>query len=76
MQWNFEGENKDPDSQEFQKWVKNQLPDLCNNGSQEVVKLYRRRLSIVIMYSQIWLNILMERMTTNLATSQFSIKKH
>jgi hypothetical protein len=40
MQWNFAGEKKkDPDSQEFQKMRKYQLPDLCNNGFQEVVKL-------------------------------------
>jgi hypothetical protein len=33
------GKKKDPDSQEIKKMSKYQLPDLCNNGFQEVVKL-------------------------------------
>ncbi len=73
MQWNFAGEKKkDPDSQEFQKMRKYQLPDLCNNGFQEVVKLQKD--TFICDYVQpnlVKYSYGEDSLITNLATSQF-----
>lgn len=43
MQWNFAGDKKKTQiHKNFKKMSKYQLPDLCNNGFQEVVKLYKK----------------------------------